>query len=146
MWRMERLGWAAMALIVLAAVAGLFGHGPVSRTTAGNPSSIRVEYERFARHGGRVELTAHLPPNLVGEAASVTLDRAFLERVRISGIAPRPEAETMLPDGVRYRFAVSGQPAAPITFHLEPQEAGLVSGSIRGDGGPPVPVRLFIYP
>jgi hypothetical protein len=40
MWRIERIGWSAMAAILTAALAGVFGHGPVSRATShvGDPS------------------------------------------------------------------------------------------------------------
>ena len=38
-WAVERVGWAAVALVLVAALAGLLGHGPLSRATAGEPGS-----------------------------------------------------------------------------------------------------------
>ncbi len=37
-WRAERIGWAAMVAIVIAAVLGLFASGPLSWATAQTPT------------------------------------------------------------------------------------------------------------
>src|SRR5262245_38055738 len=55
MWLMERIGWWGIAAIPLAAAAGLFGHGPVSRATLEVTDDTQpahpmaLEYERFGR-------------------------------------------------------------------------------------------------
>src|SRR5262249_33260243 len=48
-WLVQRTSWIIMALVLVAALAGLFFHGPLSHTTARNADgSVAVEYERFA--------------------------------------------------------------------------------------------------
>ena len=55
MWRIERLGWWAIGGILVAAAAGLFGHGLASRATLAIPdparpaSHLTLEYDRFTR-------------------------------------------------------------------------------------------------
>ncbi|HKR79410.1 MAG TPA: hypothetical protein VJR69_06875 [Nitrospira sp.] len=54
-WRIERIGWWGIAAILAAAIAGLFGRGPISRTTAplADPAhpggGMLLDYERFGR-------------------------------------------------------------------------------------------------
>lgn len=34
MWRLQQIGWALLVLVVVAALLGLFGKGPLSRAVA----------------------------------------------------------------------------------------------------------------
>ena len=57
-WKVERIGWALMALIALAGLAGLFGGGPLSAATVGGDNlPLEVMYGRFVRHRTPTELT-----------------------------------------------------------------------------------------
>ena len=49
-WRAERIGWAVLAFILLAAALGLFGQGPLGGTVvAAGDDSLSLTYERFWR-------------------------------------------------------------------------------------------------
>ncbi|SED65477.1 Protein of unknown function [Pseudomonas frederiksbergensis] len=51
-WQFERWGWYFLALVVLLALLGLFSRGPLStRDVQGDDGKVRVQYERFHRHG-----------------------------------------------------------------------------------------------
>ena len=54
-WLVQRIGWALLFLLWLAGVAGLFGSGPLSGSTASAPD-LRLEYDRFVR-GAPAELS-----------------------------------------------------------------------------------------
>ncbi len=148
MWRIERGGWAAMALLVLSASAGLFGQGPVSRAIVGDPSSLMVDYERFVRYGSPLQLRVSLPHiNTPDGSLSLKLNREFLNRVRVSSITPHPTAEALLSDGVRYDFTVApGEGTALVTVHLQPQGMGPLTGEIRRDDGARIALWLFVFP
>src|SRR4051812_23902911 len=46
-WRVQRVGWAALALLTGAALLGPFGKGPLCRTTAGVPAGdLGVDREK----------------------------------------------------------------------------------------------------
>src|SRR6185312_17388207 len=47
-WVVERAGWIALTLLLLAALAGLFGHGWLSKDSIGD-GIMRVDYDRFQR-------------------------------------------------------------------------------------------------
>jgi hypothetical protein len=47
-WKLQRVAWAVMALVVLAAVLGLLGPGVLGMATAGGRSSpLWLEYDHF---------------------------------------------------------------------------------------------------
>ena len=47
-WIVQRVGWVMLALLILAALGGLFGPGPLSRARAGpHDGPLWVEYQRF---------------------------------------------------------------------------------------------------
>jgi hypothetical protein len=47
-WKIQRVGWGAMALVIIAALLGVFGTGPLSNATL-EREGLRLEYERFCR-------------------------------------------------------------------------------------------------
>ena len=50
-WTFEPIGWVVIALVLLAALAGLLGRGPLSRATVGHDgAALRVEYNCLARY------------------------------------------------------------------------------------------------
>src|SRR6185503_10274526 len=56
-WTVQRIGWGGMALIVVAALAGVFGSGPLTRTeVTDNPQTFRLLYDRFGRYEGELVL------------------------------------------------------------------------------------------
>lgn len=56
-WAAQRIGWGVMTLAIVAALAGLLGSGPASRTRAETPDgAIAVEYDRFVRANAPTDL------------------------------------------------------------------------------------------
>jgi hypothetical protein len=67
----QRIGWAGMALVLAAALLGLFGSGPLSwRSAWSDEGTLLLRYERFARANANQELLAQLiaPPGSVPQA------------------------------------------------------------------------------
>lgn len=70
-WRVQRVGWVVLAGIVVAALAGVFGAGPLSWTSASaDDASLVVKYSRFAREGGAISLEVHVPAERSTEGRS----------------------------------------------------------------------------
>ncbi|MFN2595808.1 MAG: hypothetical protein ABR563_01210 [Pyrinomonadaceae bacterium] len=149
-WVAQRVGWALLALLLAASVAGLFGPGLIGRAHAADSASrLRVEYERFERKQAessiRIEIGAGAAQN--GEAR-VWLSREFLDRVQIHQITPEPESVETAGGRVAYVFRVA-DPTQPVgvTFHFEPEFAGRLPGSAGlGDGSSQVNFDQFVYP
>ena len=63
-WKVQRAGWIVIALLLLAALAGLFGSGPVGDARE-EAAALRVDYVRDA-----VDVDAVSPPPLRVERGS----------------------------------------------------------------------------
>lgn len=146
-WRVERIGWVIMGLILLAGLFGLFGQGPLSAVTAGN-NPLEVTYGRFERllSPVAVEIQA-LPADPGAQDLRVMVDRDWLSNYQVSRISPEPDSIELTPDTQIFVFKVNqaGQPLQ-ITFDLQPQKIGMHRGQIGLENGPEVQLNQFVYP
>jgi hypothetical protein len=132
-WRLQRIGWAVMVLVVIAALAGLLGSGPLSRSRTSTTSGLQLEYERFARYQDPHRMTLRLPQSLVHAGrARVSISRTFLDGSTIESIVPQPEAQHLEGEWVAYLFRVTGGTGpATISFVITPQRIGRLVGGVR---------------
>ena len=146
--RFERIGWAVMGLVVLAALVGLLGGGPLSTATAGTDDDpIRVRYERFDRRARPTVLTVELVPPATEGQARVAVDRAWAEGVTIEAIQPEPESVDVGPEHLVYAFAVQpGAERVQVTFQFEYERWGWLACEIGLDGGPAQSFGMFVFP
>jgi hypothetical protein len=148
-WRIERIGWVAMALVLLAALGGLLGPGPLSSATAGDTGSpLRVEYNRFARSQAPAILRVHLGPGAAHDGkARLWLSREYVENIELHHIDPEPESVEAAHDRLIYTFNLP-DPSRPtaVTFHLEANAFGRMPVSVGLDSGPQLHLRQFVYP
>jgi hypothetical protein len=76
-WKLQRIGWAVMVLLILAAVLGLFGRGILSRAVVTDAQGqLSVEYSRFARFQAPVELVVRIQ-HAADEAPSFWISREY---------------------------------------------------------------------
>jgi hypothetical protein len=148
-WAWERVGWAVILLVLLAALLGLFGVGPLSWAVTGDAGApLRLEYERFGHHEGPTTLRVHLGPGVGSEGtAHIWLDRDYLEGVQVESVTPEPEAVEVGPDRLTYIFQIA-DPSRPtgVTFYLRMGQIGLRTGRVGLGDEPPLSFRQFVYP
>src|SRR4051794_3942436 len=148
-WTVQRIGWAVMTLGVLAALAGLFGSGPLSKAEAQSQSPpLRVEYSRFARYDAPTTLEIHLGSGAAPKGqARVWIGRDYLDGVQIEQVTPQPDSAEAGADRVTYAFRVADpeQPAS-VVFHLKPQRPGPAHGQLGLPDGPAVTYDQLVYP
>jgi hypothetical protein len=148
-WTIERIGWTVMGLVVLAALTGLFGAGPLSATTAGEKGGpLWLEYPRFGRLKAPLMLRVHLGPNTLQQGpVRLWLGRDYLESVQIEAVTPPPEEVEAGPERLTYVFPVS-EPSrsTAVTFFLKADQIGRQGGCIGLVEGPTLCFRQFIYP
>jgi hypothetical protein len=147
MWVIERITWTVMAALILLALLGLLGPGPLSQRTAGSPGDpMWIEYERFVRIEAPTELIVHVRRMNDEEQIGVSLARGYTERIEIESISPEPESSSLHDDGTSYFFSVASLTnEGVVTFHIRPRKAGSLRGDVGG-GGTRLSVSQFAYP
>jgi hypothetical protein len=147
-WRFERLGWLVIALVIAAAIAGVFGDGPVAGASWKSPRpGATVEYPRILRFGASATLTATLlPASATDTLATLAIDRRFLESVDLQRITPEPLEVHASADWVVYRFrrAEAGRPIR-IGIAFAPTVVGRMRAFVRTAGGD-LDMRVFVLP
>jgi hypothetical protein len=137
-----------MALIILAALAGLFGSGGLSQARAGDPSSqLWLEYHRFERTQSATTVHVHIPSAENAEIRRIWLSRNYLQGVKVEQVTPPPETVEAAADRLIYSFRVapSDQPTT-IVFHLNPEFPGILAGTIGVEDGPELSFNQLVYP
>jgi hypothetical protein len=148
-WTIERIGWAVLAMIGVAALAGLLGPGPLSGTIAGaQGGSLWLEYSRFGRFRASWTLRVHVGPNPTQRGPlRVWISRNYLESVQIEQVTPQPEQVEAGPAQLTYVFAASATDRpVEIIFSLKAAQIGRQRGCVGLPHGPPLCFRQFIYP
>lgn len=143
----ERVGWTAMALLVLLGLVGLFGDGPLARTRVSS-GPVEVRYDRFERLLSPAQMVIHVAPEAAqNDEIRLQVDRNLLDGLEVRDISPQPDSIELAPDRLIYVFKVTG-PSRPmqIIFDMETVKAGSHSGQVGVDNGALVRVNQFIYP
>ena len=148
-WRVQRIGWAAMTLIILGALFGLFGIGPLSDAEAASPGGdLLVDYQRFDRFNAQSDIRFFLNPDQLKDGkALLWIDRDYVDSQVVTSVHPQPDNVTALGDGYLYEFPVEapGQTYL-VTFNIRAENLGLLHGSARLGDGSIVRFQQFIYP
>ena len=152
MWRIERIGWWGMAAILAAAIAGLFGHGPISRATLHVPDpahpsdGLLLDYERFGRAHSESQFVLSGPARApTGGSFSLWISGEYLADAEVLRITPVPATQDLVSNGVRYHFRLEDGPRTVI-FRFEPQRPGRLSGAFRLNDGPPTSFHQWLFP
>lgn len=147
-WIADRIGWAVMALVTVAALVGLFGNGFVGlRDAKDSTGLLQVEYNRFGRSGADIVLTVQVGERAASQSEiAVWLPNEYLEAVRIDDISPAPDKTEAYADGLLFTFLTAGGDLEAL-FDLTGDKVGPVRGLV-GLGGPQGAAGFdqFFYP
>jgi len=145
----ERIGWILMLALVVAALAGAFGRGPLSTKTERTPDgTLSVEYERFARHEAETELKLHISKEAARSGSlRLWLDRDYMSKFGIKEINPEPQRSDLGADRVTFVYPVP-KPGGRLTvrFLFEATEIGNVEGAAGIEGHDTLRFKQFVYP
>lgn len=148
-WAFERVSWAAMALLILAALLGLFGRGPMSDHTVASPDgAVAIEYERFLNQRSTTTLTVRVSGDVTAAGTfRLAINSDYLEGVEVKQITPAPVV-VEAGEGRHlfvFRAADPGRPTA-VVFHLEPGGMATLHGRVSVAGGPAAAFDQLVYP
>lgn len=148
-WRTQRIGWLVWVVVIIAALAGLLGPGPLSRTSATAPDdSLTVRYDRFVHYHQPLllEVALRLGPDQ-NNAARLFLSDELLAELQILRIEPEPEGSELTGEGVIYTFPnAAGLQSGTIRIHAQYEAFGNVKGRIGLIGRQFAAVTQFVYP
>lgn len=147
-WRVQRAGWLVMLLLILLALAGLFGRGPVADAALGSAAGpFQVSYERFDRAHYRTELLIEVSPPEGEETVEIWVGRTFLDAIEVNRIVPEPDVQRIEGDRVVFVFAtgsVAGDGRITVSFeHNEIGPVELEAGIVDGPAGSGT---IFVFP
>jgi hypothetical protein len=148
-WRIQRVCWVVMSVLLVGAVAGVFGNGPLSKTTVHPPGGqVDVHYARLARRETPALLELRLDKRAVASGqVRIRLNRELVHRLRIKDIIPAPLVTEPLADGARFTFRTDPtSDSAAVVFVQDPTTPGIVEGEVTVEGADPVRFRQFVYP
>lgn len=148
-WRLQRVSWIILSFLLLGGMAGLFGHGPLSKATLHPPgSALEVRYDRLARRETPSLLELRLEKSaLVSGRVQILLNRALVDKMQLKQIVPVPLLAEPRADGVRFVFQTDPScDSAFIVFSENPTTPGLVDAEVTVEGADPVHFRQFVYP
>ena len=148
-WRWETIGRWLVALLVIGALAGLLGSGPLSRgELASANGSLRVEYPRIARTDSTYRISVYASPrSIVNDEIRLWIDAELLKVVQVEAVTPEPESVELDRGRILHRFRVAAdRELAPITLHVKTDGVGRHAGEIGLGNGEAVKLTFWIYP
>ncbi len=143
-WRFQRIGWGGIVLFLGAALAGLFGDGPLSRDRVGDPAHLEVAYPRFERRSQEAVLIVRFGPQPSG-VVRLWIDRDYLSEQPIQRVEPVPERAEAHSDRLILDVRVSGD-SPEVRITTMPVGFGPLRGRLGLLGGPEVSFEQFVYP
>jgi hypothetical protein len=143
-WVIERFGWTAMGLVIVAALLGAFGDGRLSAATAKSGQDLQVEYERFGRYQRPIHLRVHALPSPAGDVR-LWVSQDYLNKVQVEFVNPMPDTAFAGSGRTTYVFRSSGG-ASTITLKVRPDTLGTLPAKIGLEAGPTVEFAHYLFP
>jgi hypothetical protein len=137
-WLIQRLGWILMLAIILAALLGVFGTGPLSSATAGSePVGLTVNYERIIRLEDKTRLTIEIAPDQAQNGqVELWINSAYLNEMMIEDVQPEPEEVRSSGDRRVFVFVVdSADTALHVTVDSSPKAIGRLESTMGVNSG-----------
>lgn len=147
-WAIQRIGWAAMGAVILAALLGYVAQGPLSDARAGGDGAYAVEYSRYSRHRAPDALRIVIAEGAVqGDRARVSIESEYLDGIEVESVYPEPESVEVGDHEIVYVFKLKEQGTrATVIFSVLHDDIGRKRARVQLDGHPPVSLSQFIYP
>lgn len=147
-WLVQRIAWIVLFAVVGLALAGLFGHGPVSSTSStSDDGRLRVEHPRFLRSTMPAELVVEADAALAVDGAfEVEITTDYVHAFEVEVVNPTPKEVQVLDGALRYVFTRAEAPAdLRAVFHTRVRDVGPIEGVVTVSGRA-VRVSQFVYP
>lgn len=146
-WAFERVGWLLMFLVVIAALLGVFGDGPLSAKEARtSDGSLRVEYGRFERREAPSRISVTVRRGAPADSTvALWVSEDYLRAVRLHEVIPVPRRQIARGDGTVFEVALGGD-SGRVSLYFLPERAGARTLRLGVPGREMLALAQFIYP
>ena len=148
-WRIQRISWVLVTLIIVAGLLGAFGGGPLAHATASASGvPIRLDYDRTVRYEVPSELRIILDPSAIRPdgVTQLWLPHRYLDHVAIEQVTPQPVRTIGGASGALYEFHLTPGQAAVVSFTVKPRRAGMIDGQLVLPDRRGLSFRQFVFP
>lgn len=145
-WRLERLGWYLLVLLVLLTLGGLFSKGPLSsRQLHSADGRLQVHYQAMLRNGSTDTLVVHMRA-AAGQPVELDISGELLQGFSVDSLMPQPLKASAVGQGLRLWLLTDAHGCASLHLRLRSEGAGLYSTRVALAAGPVLAFNQFIYP
>jgi len=146
-WRFEKAVWISFTLIIVAAILGVFGRGPLAKSSFQTPDgAMNIKYERVERFATPSLLRIEFGPGAIHEGkVQLWVSEGLITTLGNQRVIPQPSSSTLGQGGIFYTFPVTTNPATA-QFELTPARPGAYNLKLRIPGSQEVSLRIFVVP
>jgi hypothetical protein len=145
-WRIQRTAWMLMGILLVVALAGGLGQGPLSHALVRSADGrLEIRYDRIWRVNSPQTLDVRVD---AGESKrpSLLLDLPFLTKTTLERVTPAPEATQVGAAGHRLVFASSDGGPLFIRLQLSARALGRLRARLSAADGPPLLLDIIVLP
>lgn len=139
-WKVQRIGWVLLYMLMGGAALGLFGNGMLSKVET-EKGKIIVSFDRFFRYEASMEL--EIEGNESHNFTTIAFPQNYLKKFKVENVVPQPIRIFTQYQNVIYQF--EGDATRSVKFYLVPKEIGQVNGTMIVNRSPFI-LKHFIYP
>lgn len=145
----QRVAWVIAGLVIIVALLGLFGSGPLTGAVAGeSESGLQLHYQRFARYQSptsfQVDVVVSDP---TATQAVFWIERSSLKHYEVEGVSPEPESIEVAGDRLVYAFQIAPETElVEVVMRVQPDEFGLITLRLGTGESELIDVTQIVYP
>lgn len=133
-----------MTVLVLLALAGAFGDGPLSATTVRTPDGATITINRVMR--AEMPEQVHLRGANGTDLRAIVVDDRTLRWLSLEGSVPRAGSETRTAGALRLELGTTGDAGAHVELTVMPHTVGRQRFRVQFGDGPWTDVGVVVLP
>ena len=143
----ESIGWVLLSLVLVAALLGALGGGPVSSAQEVSPSGrITLDYQRITHQ----DADDHVVVGIARRGSetgmeTIHLGGQWLQQLDLRQITPEASETTGTPDGLELTIGARGAGPVRVVLAFRTRAVGLTRGLLRVDGEE-IPFTQLVLP
>jgi hypothetical protein len=142
-WRVKRILWALLLLVILAAAVGLLGPGALSKGEA-QSGGLVLNYDCIGRRHAPAQFRLSVPS--ASNSLELTINSEFLRKIELEHIDPEPTEMSLAGENQRWIFARRTDEPTEIRIHFRAEEIGGTRARLEIAGVGIINIKPFFLP